>query len=89
MTVLRDGDVIRMEGDCPVEEAEMLAAQLEGGGAGRIVDASQCRSAHSAVIQVLLRFRPVLQGPPRSAFLREMIMPALHADSVLGATYGN
>ena len=47
MTVRRDGDVIRLEGDCPVAEAEMLAALLEG-GVGRIVDLALCGSAHSA-----------------------------------------
>ena len=79
MTVRRDGDVIHLEGDCPVEDAEMLAGLLEG-SVGRAIDLSQCRSAHSAIIQSLLRFKPVLQGEPQSAFLREMIVPALRDD---------
>ena len=52
MTVRRDGDVIRLEGDCPVEDAEMLVGLLEG-GVGRTMDLSQCGSAHSAIIQSL------------------------------------
>jgi hypothetical protein len=81
MTVRRDGDVIRLEGDCPVEDAETLAALLEG-SIGRAVDLSQCRAAHSAVVQALLRFRSKLQGTPESSFLREVIVPALRADRV-------
>ncbi len=76
MTVRRDGDVIHLEGDCPVEDAEMLVGLLEG-SVGRAIDLSQCRSVHSAIIQLLLRFKPVLQGEPQSAFLREMIVPGL------------
>lgn len=79
MTVRCDGDVIRLEGECPVEEAEALAALLEGSVVWA-VDVSHCRLAHSAVIQALLRFRPMIQGAPEGSFLREMVVPALKLD---------
>ncbi len=81
MSVRRDGSVVYLEGDCPVQDAEALAAFLEE-RAGMTVDLSQCRQLHTALVQALLRFRPSVQGAPDSAFVRDTIIPALRAGDV-------
>jgi hypothetical protein len=59
---LAEDGTIRLEGTCPVEEAETLAALLLAhSGAG--VDWRGCTRLHTAVVQVLLRLRPRLMGP--------------------------
>ena len=76
MTVRRSGAVVYLEADCPVEEAEALVALLDGGGADT-VDVSHSAHIHAALVQVLLRFKPRLQGAPEDSFVRTMLMPAL------------
>ena len=75
MTVRRDGDTAWREGDCRVEEAEVLAGLLAAGVAA--VDVSNCRGLHAAVAQVLLAWRPALRGAPGDPFLSEHLLPAL------------
>jgi hypothetical protein len=77
MTVRRAEDgTIRLEGDCPVEEAETLLGLLLAHPEAP-VDWRLCRSAHGAVAQVLLALgRPVL-GEPEDPFLRRWIAPLL------------
>jgi hypothetical protein len=76
MTVSRDGDRIVLSGECHVEEAETLVGLMSDAG---VVDWSECRQAHSAVIQVLLTFRPKMVGRPLDPFLAAWIAPALAA----------
>jgi len=76
MSVRRDGSVIRLEGDCPVEEAEALTALLEADGDWTI-DVSLCRHLHTALVQALLRFRPRIVGEPENRVLRMLILPAI------------
>lgn len=83
MTTRLDGDVIRLEGACRVEEAEVLAGLL--GAGGRAVDVTACESMHAAVAQALLAFRPPLRGAPPDPFLRERLLPALQLGAA-GAT---
>jgi hypothetical protein len=75
MTVRLDGELIRLEGDCPVEDAEALAALLQRGL--RAVDIAQCGRMHGAVAQALLAFGAEPFGAPRAEFLREQLAPAL------------
>ena len=76
MTVRSEGLTIHLEGDCAVEEAEALTAILESPG-GWTVDMSGCRQAHTALVQVLLRYGPSLRGLPADPFLSRLVMPAL------------
>ena len=76
MSVRRDGQVIHLEGDCSVEQAETLAGVLES-ETGAKVDVSQCRHLHSALVQALLRFKPQIEGVSENPFIRDMITPAL------------
>lgn len=77
MTMRLDGEVIRLEGDCHVEQAEQLVVWLQQ-APGRSVDISACRHLHSAVVQVLLSFAPRVAGTPSDPFLREFVAPNFH-----------
>jgi hypothetical protein len=76
MTVSRDGDRIVLSGECHVEEAETLFGLIAEAG---VVDWSDCRHAHSAVLQVLLSCRPKVVGTPLDPFLAAWVVPALAA----------
>ncbi len=79
MTVrLADDGAIRLEGDCPAEDAETLARFLLLDPSA-IVDWRNCEKAHTAVIQVLLAARPATTGPPRSAFLSDWVAPLIES----------
>ena len=76
MTVIRDGDQVRLVGLCRVEDAEPLTALLQG-ISGATLDLSACEGLHAAVLQAILAFHPVLAGVPGDAFLRDYLLPAL------------
>lgn len=76
MSVRPDGDLIRLEGACPVEEAETLAALLLA-RSDLVVDWSACTSLHTAVVQVLLRLRPPLRGTCADPFAARWLAPLL------------
>lgn len=76
MSVLRDAGVLRLVGDCPVEDAEALMAQLLA-EPGLAVDLAAAGALHAAVVQVLVALRPVLLGEPEDGFLRTWLLPAL------------
>ncbi|SDM55928.1 hypothetical protein SAMN05216360_102438 [Methylobacterium phyllostachyos] len=65
---------IRLEGDCPVEDAETLASLILG-DPGRAVDWTACTRMHTAVYQVLLRLRPVMRGTCRDPFVGRWLTP--------------
>lgn len=71
MTVREDAEVIRLEGICRVEEAEPLTALLQA--KVRPVDFSQCRQAHSAILQVVLAFAAPVAGHPAAPLLRALL----------------
>lgn len=76
MSAARDGDVIRLAGDCGVEDAEPLAALCRA-APGLPVDLAGATSLHTAVVQVLLERAPPLRGVPADAFAAELVLPAL------------
>ncbi len=78
MSVRLDGDMVRLEGACGVEEAETLVGLLQS---GRVlsVDLGQCRVLHSAVAQALLAYGIAVTGDGGTAFLRDHVAPALAA----------
>lgn len=75
MSVRLDGEVVRLEGACWVEDAEPLARLLADGA--RVVDLDGCTHMHGAVLQALLAFGPHVQGEPEGAFLRRHLLPAV------------
>jgi hypothetical protein len=76
MAVRVENDVVHLEGDCGVEDAEAVAAAL-GDPAIAKLDLRLCRQLHGAVAQALLVFRPEIVGLPADAFLNGFILPAL------------
>lgn len=78
MSVRLDGPVIRLEGECRVEEAEPLLALLQE-DAGREVDLGGAGALHTAVVQVLFALRPRIRGLPQDGFLTHWLLPLLAA----------
>jgi len=74
MTVsVNESGVIQLSGFCELAEAETLLQMLSAQAAPATVDWRMCEDAHTAVIQILLAIRPILIGPPASAFLTAYI----------------
>ncbi|MCB5177208.1 MULTISPECIES: hypothetical protein [Microvirga] len=76
MTVRLDGNIIVLEGQCRVEDAEPLLGWLQA-DEGRTVDLTDAEHLHAAVLQVLLALKPPLRGAGKDAFIRDWIAPAL------------
>ena len=76
MTVARDGDIIRLQGVCRVEDAEPLTVLLQC-ICDSTLDVSACEGLHAAVVQVILAFRPKIIGLSKDGFLRDWLLPAL------------
>jgi hypothetical protein len=84
VTVIRDGDRVRLVGLCRVEDAEPLAALLQG-VSNSTLDLSACEGLHAAVLQAILAFGPKLVGVPADAFLRDRLLPAMTGERQGGA----
>jgi hypothetical protein len=84
MTVLRDGDRIRLSGLCRVEDAEPLTALLQG-FEDSTLDLSACEGLHAAVAQAILAFRPKIVGTPGDVFLRDRLLSALAGERQAGS----
>ena len=78
MTVRLADGVVVLEGDCPVDEAEVLLELLLA-NPDAPVDWTACGQLHTAVIQVLLTARPAVRGDPECPFLRRWIAPLIPA----------
>jgi hypothetical protein len=76
VSVALDGTVVRLTGDCRVEDAEPLLAMLQEQGE-RSVDLSEARQLHTSVIQILLAIRPDIRGGSLDSFIRTWIEPLL------------
>jgi hypothetical protein len=76
MTARLDGDCIRLEGACPVEDAETLIGLLQQ-SAGATVDLQECGHLHTAVVQALLAASRPVRGAPADDFVRNWILPTL------------
>lgn len=76
MTVRRDGDIVRLEGDVRVDEAETLTALLQADPT-RPVDLSACTGLHTAVAQALIAFRARIRGASPDPFVDQMLAPAV------------
>jgi hypothetical protein len=76
MSVRIEGDMIHLEGACPVEDAEPLMIALQEGGHRRVV-LGRAGKLHMAVAQLLVAHRPRLDGVPTDPFLRDWLLPLL------------
>ena len=66
---MKDGTVI-LAGDCPVEEAEPLLQLLQK-LPRPVLDWTECRRLHTAVLQVILAASPRLTGRCGDPFVAE------------------
>jgi hypothetical protein len=76
MTVTLVGQRITISGPGLIEDAENLVALLQA-DRRRVVDLAEAAALHTAVVQVLLAFRPGLTGLPDDPFFRTWIMAGL------------
>jgi hypothetical protein len=68
------GAPIRLEGVCPVEDAETVALLILEDPAAP-VDWTACTRMHTAVYQVLLRLRPAVLGTCGDPFVDRWLTP--------------
>jgi hypothetical protein len=76
MSVRLDGDAIRLEGRCRIEDAETLLGLLVEDGR-RSIDLSLAGPLHSAVVQILMAAKPIISGRPDDPFLCAHVLPLL------------
>jgi hypothetical protein len=76
MSVILDGNIVRLHGDCPVEDAETVMRLLQS-AVDPVVSLAEVRVLHTAVLQVLLALRPKLVGPVRDPFITRWLAPLL------------
>lgn len=81
MSVRLDGEIIRLEGRCHVEDAEPLLVLLQD-GVRRTVDLSASETLHTAIVQLILAFHPPVAGDGADDFLRDWVIPAIGAGGV-------
>jgi hypothetical protein len=74
MGVRLDGNIVRLEGRCNVEDAEPLFGWLQEDPV-RTVNIAEAEHLHAAVVQVLMVLRPAMSGSSRDAFIRDWIAP--------------
>ena len=80
MSLRADGETLRLEAECSVEEALALLEQLAV-PQPPAVDLRACTHLHTALVQVLAACRPRIVAPPDDAFLARWLMPLLQAPS--------
>jgi hypothetical protein len=85
MSVRLEGNVVLLEGQCRVEDAELLLGWLQT-EEQPVVDMSRAEHLHAAVLQVLLATKPALGGGCQDPFIAQWVIPLLrgagHADTV-------
>jgi hypothetical protein len=80
MTVRTSAEgLILLEGSCPGEDAEILLQQLSAAPTAA-VDLRRCDFAHTAVIQVLMAFKPKLLGPTGDHPMWRWVYPLLDSN---------
>ncbi len=87
MSVTISGGVIRVEGAGRLEDAETLTGLLQANSGCR-VDLTAASGLHTALVQVLLAFRPGLIGPSGDAFVNDRLLPLLQPEPPTGAVAG-
>lgn len=86
MSVVHDGEQVRLVGACPVEDAETMLAWLQQAPA-TIVNLTDCTHMHTAVAQTLLVSGVITTGAP-AGFLTEWLLPSLARQSNAHSSIG-
>jgi ABC-type transporter Mla MlaB component len=74
MSVLLEQGALVLRGDCAVEDAEPMLALLQQ-NPGLAVDLTGAGRLHTAIVQLLLAFRPQLVGPAGDPFFDKWLLP--------------
>lgn len=83
MSIEVRGKLIKLVGDCGVEDAETLHAKLLRAKDDARLDLSECQHLHSAVVQVLLtQPRQLKRGRDDDSWIALWLQP--HLDSLAG-----
>jgi hypothetical protein len=78
MSVNLEDDIIRLQGQCGVEEAERFLVLLQE-TPGRRVNLARADNLHTALVQIIMALRPQLIGECGDVFVREWVIPKLAA----------
>ena len=77
MTIRRSVEgIVVLDGVCAVEEAESLLQMLQA-TPGAIIDWTQCRQLHTAVLQVIMASGGSPMGPCGDAWVERWLAPKL------------
>ncbi|ONG56745.1 hypothetical protein BKE38_05325 [Pseudoroseomonas deserti] len=76
MSIALEDGRLRLAGDCGVEEAETFLSMLQQ-HPGLAVDLAEVAALHTALLQVLLAFRPPLAAAPGEPGLARLLLPLL------------
>jgi len=76
MSARRDGNIILLEGQCRVEDAEPLLGWLQA-DSSRVVDLTDAEHLHAAVFQILMALRPPIREGEKDAFVQDWLIPIL------------
>jgi hypothetical protein len=78
MSARLDGNIILLEGQCRVEDAEPLLGWLQA-DSSRVVDLTDAEHLHAAVFQILMALRPPIREGEKDAFVQDWLIPILRA----------
>ena len=78
MSARLDGNIILLEGQCRVEDAEPLLGWLQA-DSSRVVDLTDAEHLHAAVFQILMVLRPPIREGEKDAFVHDWLIPILRA----------
>lgn len=78
MSVTLEHEIAYLIGDCRVEDAEPLLAYLQS-GTERAVDLTAAGHLHTAVVQLLIAFKPHVIGPATDTFVQRWLVPLMSA----------
>ena len=84
MTIRRSDDgIVVLDGVCAVEDAEPLLQMLQA-TPGAIVDWTQCRQLHTAVLQVIMASGNSTIGHCGDVWVQQWVAPKLHQKGTAG-----
>ena len=72
MSVALDANIIRLTGNCGLDDVETLLGLLQAQDQPR-VDLRGANHLHGAILQLLLTSRPRVDHPPDDPFVRQLI----------------
>lgn len=82
MTVHLHTNVIRLTGTCRLEDVEPFAELLIA-DRSRAVDFSDCTQLHTAMLQLVLAFKPAIAGRAANSLINSMVLLAIDGQGLM------